>query len=113
MRRDREAKEGQDEQDLHQVPFERDRAGKFARDRRLSRKHALLLQTGMRCAAMLRVRARQEVRMATVPNPQDDAPRGEDQVPPTPDEAGPHDVPDDEVIEHTLPKRGDDTGRPR
>jgi hypothetical protein len=27
----------------------------------------------------------------------------DDHVPPTPDEDGPHDVPDDEVIEETLP----------
>jgi len=27
----------------------------------------------------------------------------EDQMPPTPDEDGPHDVPDDQVIEKTLP----------
>ena len=27
----------------------------------------------------------------------------EDQITPTPDEDGPHDVPDDEVIEKTLP----------
>ncbi|HSV47710.1 MAG TPA: hypothetical protein VLJ58_18115 [Ramlibacter sp.] len=27
----------------------------------------------------------------------------EKQMPPVPDEAGPHDVPDDEVIEKTLP----------
>jgi len=26
-----------------------------------------------------------------------------DQIPPTPDEDGPHDVPDDKVIEKTLP----------
>jgi hypothetical protein len=51
--------------------------------------------------------------MATQPSQKEDAPRGEDQVPPTPDEAGPHDVPDDEVIEHTLPKRGDDSSRAR
>ena len=31
----------------------------------------------------------------------DEAP--EDHVPPTPDEDGPHDVPDDQVIEKTLP----------
>jgi hypothetical protein len=29
----------------------------------------------------------------------------DDQVPPTPDEDGPHDVPDDKVIEKTLPTR--------
>lgn len=51
--------------------------------------------------------------MATTPSKQDEeAPRAEDEVPATPDEAGPHDVPDDEVIEHTLPKRQDD-GRAR
>jgi hypothetical protein len=28
-----------------------------------------------------------------------------EQPPPTPDEAGPHDIPDDEVIEATLPAK--------
>ena len=37
-----------------------------------------------------------------------------DQLKPIPDEDGPHDVPDDKVIEKTLPavKVGDDGGRP-
>ena len=47
--------------------------------------------------------------MATVPTSPNEAPRSEDagrsDLPPTPDEPGPHDVPDDEVIEHTLPAR--------
>lgn len=48
--------------------------------------------------------------MATTPRPpDDDAPRSDDpartDTTRTPDEAGPHDVPDDEVIERTLPKR--------
>lgn len=34
-----------------------------------------------------------------------DEPRAEDQPPPVPDEDGPHDVPDDKVIEKTLPDR--------
>lgn len=36
-------------------------------------------------------------------------------VPPTPDEDGPHDVPDDKVIEKTLPTRpgADEAGRDR
>lgn len=29
----------------------------------------------------------------------------EDRVPPTPDERGPHDVPDDKVIEKTVPTK--------
>jgi hypothetical protein len=34
------------------------------------------------------------------------------EVPPMPDEDGPHDVPDDKVIEKTLPShRGGDAGR--
>jgi hypothetical protein len=33
------------------------------------------------------------------------------QVPPTPDEIGPHDVPDDEVIEKTLPSTTVDPSR--
>lgn len=45
--------------------------------------------------------------------PQDDSPRGDEDVPPTPDEAGPHDVPDEQVIEHTLPKKRDDSQGPR
>lgn len=32
-------------------------------------------------------------------------PVAEDQITPTPDEDGPHDVPDDTVIEKTLPER--------
>lgn len=43
--------------------------------------------------------------MATIPGTQHEAPRAEDDMPPTPDEAGPHDVPDDEVIDKTLPAR--------
>jgi len=37
-----------------------------------------------------------------------------DQLKPIPDEDGPHDVPDDKVIEKTLPtvKVGDGSGRP-
>jgi hypothetical protein len=63
---------------------------------------------------MLRIyaRAAKETAMATAPTRPDDAPRGDDtsrsDVPPVPDEAGPHDVPDDDVIEHTLPKKGRD-----
>jgi len=43
----------------------------------------------------------------------DDAEEGEDLVPPTPDEDGPHDVPDEKVIEKTLPTKPmpDDGGR--
>lgn len=33
-----------------------------------------------------------------------DEPVAEDMVPPIPDEDGPHDVPDDKVIEKTLPE---------
>ena len=56
--------------------------------------------------------------MATAPSTPDDARRADDtsrkDVPPAPDEAGPHDVPDDEVIEQTLPaSRGSDPQRPR
>lgn len=79
----------------------------------LNRKHGSFLQTGSNRAAMLRFHARQEVRMATQPTPQDESPRGEDQAPATPDEAGPHDVPDEQVIEHTLPKKRDDPDGPR
>ena len=58
--------------------------------------------------------------MATATNPgkPDEAPRSDDSrdgEPHVPDEAGPHDVPDDEVIGKTLPaapKPGDPT-RPR
>lgn len=37
-----------------------------------------------------------------------------DELAPVPDERGPHDVPDDKVIEKTLPtvKAGNDSGRP-
>lgn len=35
----------------------------------------------------------------------------EGQMPPTPDEGGPHDVPDDKVIEKTLPKSPASGGR--
>jgi hypothetical protein len=34
-----------------------------------------------------------------------DEPVAEDLVPPSPDEDGPHDVPDETVIEKTLPER--------
>jgi len=34
-----------------------------------------------------------------------DEPVADDQVPPIPDEDGPHDVPDEKVIEKTLPER--------
>lgn len=57
--------------------------------------------------------------MATAPKSPDDAPRADEKsrsdVPPAPDEAGPHDVPDDEVIEQTLPSgpRDGDPARPR
>ena len=41
----------------------------------------------------------------TQPTPDDDKPAAEitGEVPPIPDEDGPHDVPDDKVIEKTLP----------
>ena len=44
----------------------------------------------------------------------DEAKGAIDQLKPIPDEDGPHDVPDDKVIEKTLPavKVGDDGGRP-
>ena len=55
--------------------------------------------------------------MATTPRPQDDAPRSEDPSridTATPDGPGPHDVPDEQVIEQTLPKRdGSDADKPR
>ena len=53
--------------------------------------------------------------MATVPSSPNEAPRSEDRidVPPSPDEPGPHDVPDDEVIEHTLPARSTQGERSR
>ena len=45
--------------------------------------------------------------MGTTNSQQQDEEAGADQVegqpPPTPDEDGPHDVPDDQVIEKTLP----------
>lgn len=46
--------------------------------------------------------------MAATQKPQRDIadePRADDEVPPVPDEDGPHDVPDDKVIEKTLPER--------
>jgi len=55
--------------------------------------------------------------MATVPSSPNEAPRSEDaargDLPATPDEAGPHDVPDEEVIEHTLPARSTQGERSR
>jgi hypothetical protein len=51
--------------------------------------------------------------MATAPSKQDDAPRTEDDIPAAADEPGPHDVPDEEVIDKTLPSKRDDTTRPR
>lgn len=39
-----------------------------------------------------------------------DEPVADDGVKPTPDEDGPHDVPDDTVIEKTLPERPRDGG---
>jgi hypothetical protein len=55
--------------------------------------------------------------MATHPSkqsdPREDSPAAEDIVPPTPDEAGPHDVPDDQVIEQTLPTKRDGSDSPR
>ncbi len=46
--------------------------------------------------------------MSAMRNPGPNADEGDDlpeeQVPPTPDEDGPHDVPDEAVIEKTLPK---------
>jgi hypothetical protein len=40
------------------------------------------------------------------PAAEDDTPESEaGRVPPTPDEDGPHDVPDDAVIEKTLPTK--------
>ncbi|MDP3858466.1 MAG: hypothetical protein Q8Q73_11980 [Stagnimonas sp.] len=46
--------------------------------------------------------------MPATNKPQSDAmdePLADGQPPPTPDEDGPHDVPDDKVIEKTLPER--------
>ncbi|HEY8049824.1 MAG TPA: hypothetical protein VIE63_11670 [Ramlibacter sp.] len=57
--------------------------------------------------------------MATAPSRPDDAPRSDegarDPQTSTPDEAGPNDVPDEQVIEHTLPSgsRSSDPARPR
>ncbi|MEJ6022469.1 hypothetical protein [Ramlibacter sp. PS4R-6] len=52
--------------------------------------------------------------MPTTPTQPDEAPRADETIPPTPDEAGPHDVPDEQVIEHTLPaKKRDDADGPR
>ena len=47
------------------------------------------------------------------PMPQDDPvadDKTEGQPPPSPDQDGPHDVPDDRVIEKTLPKPRSDKG---
>ena len=55
--------------------------------------------------------------MAATQNPQEtdspeaDAGRIDGEFPPMPDEDGPHDVPDDEVIEKTLPASEPDKGR--
>ena len=54
--------------------------------------------------------------MATAPSNPNETARADDEgardeVPAVPDEPGPHDVPDEEVIEHTLPARS--TDRPR
>jgi hypothetical protein len=52
--------------------------------------------------------------MPATQKPQSDAtdePRADDQIPATPDEDGPHDVPDDKVIEKTLPERPREPGR--
>ena len=47
--------------------------------------------------------------MASTPPHQEDDPKADEivegQAPPSPDEDGPHDVPDDKVIEKTLPTR--------
>jgi hypothetical protein len=53
-------------------------------------------------------------RPADDPIPQSGDDRVEGQPAPTPDEDGPHDVPDDKVIEKTLPstKPADISGRP-
>lgn len=40
-----------------------------------------------------------------------DADESDELLPPTPDEDGPHDVPDDTVIEKTLPAKPLGTGR--
>jgi hypothetical protein len=59
-----------------------------------------------------------ETAMPATQQPQDESPQsGEDRVEgqsaPSPDEDGPHDVPDDKVIEKTLPTRttGEGGGR--
>jgi hypothetical protein len=41
--------------------------------------------------------------MASTPRDIRDSDEPANELPPTPDEGGPHDVPDDEVIEQTLP----------
>jgi len=51
--------------------------------------------------------------MPTPPSQQQESPRSDDLVPPVPDEAGPHDVPDDEVIEQTLPQKRSGSDGPR
>ena len=56
----------------------------------------------------------QENAMPATHKPQSDPmdePVAEDQAPPIPDEDGPHDVPDDKVIEKTLPERPRDSKR--
>lgn len=57
--------------------------------------------------------------MPTTPSSPNQTPRaedeGRDEITPVPDEPGPRDVPDDEVIEHTLPTRAsrqDSSGPP-
>jgi hypothetical protein len=70
------------------------------------------------CAAMLDdPGSHQETPMATPQNPtgSDDSRESLDgQPPPVPDEDGPHDVPDDKVIEKTLPSAPiADSGGPR
>lgn len=52
--------------------------------------------------------------MPATQKPQSDTteePVADDQMRPTPDEDGPHDVPDDKVIEKTLPERPRDGSR--
>ena len=44
---------------------------------------------------------------------QSETPRADETVAPVPDEAGPHDVPDEQVIEHTLPTKRDGADGPR
>ena len=82
----------------------------------LIRRHEARLQTGSSRAGMLGNRVRLEASMPTQPSQQqqqDDAPRSDDGVPPVPDEAGPHDVPNDQVIEQTLPRKRDGSDAPR